>query len=543
MQEWTIKDGHIIWDCGCKAEIVGPPRYDGGLPLVNITEFPLCKRTADLLAKGLTKGVFQLEKLGPKYCKDLKPETLEHMAALAAILRPGCLQVKDERGVSTTDNYCRRKNNLDKWESQYPEIDDILKETYSLILYQEQIMKIAHKLAGYNLNERDMLRKHVGKKDMAKLSAIGKDFVDRAEKLGIVTREKAEAIFNDIKKSGRYSFNASHAYSYGVLGVETSYLKAHCPLQFFASWLYHAKGKSDAHEEIGALISDAKRFDIIVAPPDIRNMCKGFHLQNGQIQYGLGDIKGLGDSKFAALFSAAENTKTILGKEVSDLTWNEFLFYILPAISSKEATSLCRAGAFAWTGKTRERLVNELLAVNELTKTELPLAQKGLTEEPVSALLKRWARPKKEGGICSNKNRCVVLEGAAKLLDNPPASEADHPNLISGFEEELLGIALSCSVVDSFDVNSANNVAASKAVIVCQIKSLREIKTKKGKNPGQKMGFASITDGTGEFGSVVIFPDPYSLYGSVLREGAVVVFDGYMDKQSSFVVNKAYRPA
>lgn len=201
----------FTFPCGCSCPIDRTiPEFHGHPSLIyEVEKAPLtCQATWDLISSGRTKGIFQLESsLGKSWAKRLKPRNIEHLAALISLLRPGCLHARDERGVSMTELYCRRKNGEEPVEIDIEVVRDILDRTYDVIVFQEQFMQISQRVAGFNLGEIDKLRKAGGKKDAKAMTEVGELFVDKAEKLGVITREEAERLFANIKKSARYSFN------------------------------------------------------------------------------------------------------------------------------------------------------------------------------------------------------------------------------------------------------------------------------------------------------------------------------------------------
>ena len=200
------------FDCGCKFKVIGDnpngfPSIDWNMMELNNINFN-CKPTYDMLSKGLVAGCFQIEKyLGKKYCKLLKPDNIEHICALGAILRPGTLENLDEHGVSVTDHFCKRKNNEEKYESYHNSIKDILDPTYQLMIYQEQAMKVAVAVAGFSERQADDLRKACGKKKPEEMAKVKTMFLEGVEKAKIVTPKQGDEIFSWIEKSQRYSFN------------------------------------------------------------------------------------------------------------------------------------------------------------------------------------------------------------------------------------------------------------------------------------------------------------------------------------------------
>lgn len=205
-----MKEELFAMDCGCVHKTI-VDENGKRLFLFDMNEepdFPDCPKTWELLGDGRTVAVFQLESnLGQTWSRKLKPKNLEHMSALGAVLRPGCLQSVTEDGVSMTSHYCKRVNKEEDADPLHSSLNEMLSDTENVMIYQEQMMKIGAKLAGLDKKEVDKLRKAVGKKNQKDLNEIGKVFIEKAEKIGIVTKEQAETIFENIKASGRYLFN------------------------------------------------------------------------------------------------------------------------------------------------------------------------------------------------------------------------------------------------------------------------------------------------------------------------------------------------
>jgi hypothetical protein len=206
------KGDKYVFPCGCVFPIVKDrPDVHGqhkaiAYDLENVSL--KCEATWDLISSGRTRGIFQLESnLGKSWAKKLKPRNMEHLAALVALLRPGCLQVKDELGRNMPEIYSLRKNGVDEVTYTIQAVEPVLRATYGVMTYQEQMMQLARDLAGFDLVEVDKLRKAAGKKDQALMAKIGELFIEKADKLGIITREQAEALFENFRKSGRYLFN------------------------------------------------------------------------------------------------------------------------------------------------------------------------------------------------------------------------------------------------------------------------------------------------------------------------------------------------
>ena len=291
-----------------------------------------CEKTWGLFHEGRTKGVFQLESnLGRSWSKKLKPNSVEELAALVALIRPGCLKAISD-GKSMTQRYVDRKRGIEEVTYLDPSLEEILKPTYGVLVYQEQSMRIAQQIAGFNLQEADILRKAIGKKKAGLMAEVKNSFLKGAESKGIVTKAIAEEIFSWIEKSSRYSFNKSHAVVYAEMSYWSAYDKAHFTEEFFLAYLYYANEKQDPHEEVYELVSEAKLFNMETKTPNITNVSDKFNIQDGVIYFGIKDIKSLaGKSGDKALEAIGEVTKE-LGKPASKWSWMEILLYFSPVL-------------------------------------------------------------------------------------------------------------------------------------------------------------------------------------------------------------------
>jgi DNA polymerase-3 subunit alpha len=216
----------------------------------NFKQIPLSDpRVWAVFGRGDTKGIFQLEKqLGQDWAKRAKPRNIEELAALVSILRPGPL----ESGMA--NQYVKRKNGEEETVYFHPMLEPILKETYGTLIYQEQAMRIAVELAGFNLVEADTLRKAIGKKKPEVMAEAKKMFLEKAKGFGKITEEEAAEIFSWIEKSVRYSFNKSHAVSYAMHAYYCAYQKVHFPREFYTAWLTYSDWKPDQKEEVYDLV-------------------------------------------------------------------------------------------------------------------------------------------------------------------------------------------------------------------------------------------------------------------------------------------------
>jgi DNA polymerase-3 subunit alpha len=259
---------------------------------INIENIPIDdKKTYQLLQKGETIGVFQLESSGmQRYLKQLKPTEFEDIIAMGALYRPGPMQL--------IPDYINGKNKRKRVEYLHPKLKPILESTYSIPVYQEQIMKIVQELAGFTLSEADVLRKAIGKKIKKLLMAQKEKFIDGCKK-NEIEGSVSQKIWHWIEPSASYSFNRSHATAYAIIAYQTAYLKSHFPVEFMASLL--TSEKADV-ERIGFLIGECKKMGIEVLPPDINESLENFTVvPPSKIRFGLTAIKNVGHNVVEAI--------------------------------------------------------------------------------------------------------------------------------------------------------------------------------------------------------------------------------------------------
>jgi DNA polymerase-3 subunit alpha len=534
------------YSCGCSFDVL-PDSTDEQIHInfdPTIEHIHLdCSKTWQLISDGNTKGCFQLEsRLGKSMAKKLKPENIEQLSALIAILRPGCLEAMRE-GKSVSNHYIDKKNGKESVDYYHPILEESLKNTYGEMIYQEQAMEIARTVAGFDLQEADMLRKAIGKKKPEEMAKIKVKFIKGCEKVGTVSVDQAEEIFGWIEKSQRYSFNKSHSVSYAINAYLSAFAKAHFPKIFFASYLRFAKDKIDPKAEIKELVQNASEMDVSVSIPDIRNLNKLFVLKNEKIYFGLTDIKGFGQSVFDKLINI-KNTKHL---DFETMNWIEMLLQVLMNINSISAKALIQSGSLSYLNKSRACMLFEFNLASELTKKE---AEFILTNIQKYKSLGDGLYDLYHNGK-SNKNRKSIILGLINNYNKPPHSLEDNPEWISDTEDEILGCSITCSKVDMYDITMTNTTCKdfktslmSDNLILCgEIDNLSVTKTKTGKNPGLEMSFVTLSDGTGALDSVIFFPEAYKAYRNILFQGNVIIVKGSRSKNGdSFIVEKTYIP-
>jgi len=298
------------------------------------------EKTYRLLGKGDTTGVFQLESSGMKdLLVRLKPACFDDIIALVALYRPGPLN------SGMVDDFVKRKHGKQAVEYIVPELETILKETYGVIVYQEQVMKIAVELADYSMAEADGLRKAMGKKIASIMDEHEKRFLEGAVKNNIPLK-KASQIFTLMKEFGQYGFNKSHSAAYALIAYQTAYLKAHFSVEFMAALL---TSEMNSTGSVVKYISECKSHKITILPPDINESDKGFVVSGLNIRFGLAAVKNVGESAIESILSERK-------KKFSSLF--EFCERVeLKKVNKKVIEGLIKCGAFDSFNVYRSRLM------------------------------------------------------------------------------------------------------------------------------------------------------------------------------------------
>ena len=298
---------------------------------INIEEIPLDdKKTFELYQRGDTVGTFQFESDGMRgYLKELKPTNLEDLIAMNALYRPG--------PMGNIPNFINRKHGRDKVIYPHESLSDILKNTYGIMVYQEQIMQISQKMAGFSGGKADELRKAMGKKNMEIIEALKIEFIEGAKNKEISTKTAAE-VYDIMAKFGEYGFNRSHSAAYSLIAYQTAYIKAHYPAEYMASVLTH--NLSDI-KKITFFIDESRRQNIPVLGPDINESELKFVVnKNGEIRFGMAAIKGMGAAAVNAIIE--ERDKSGHFKSIFDMTKR----VNLRAVNKRSIEALTMAGAF-----------------------------------------------------------------------------------------------------------------------------------------------------------------------------------------------------
>ncbi len=309
-----------------------------------------------LISKGDTEGVFQLESSGfQELLKKLKPDKFEDIVAAVALYRPGPLN------SGMLDDFIERKHGRQKISYPHPKLDEILRETYGVIVYQEQVMQIAQVLAGFTLGAADLLRRAMGKKKFDVMAAQRVVFAEGALKLYGVDEAKASEIFDLMEKFAQYGFNKSHSGAYALLTYQTAYLKVHHRVEFVAALLTNDR---DNPEKVAKGIRNAKKIDVEVLPPDVNLSKDSFDAVDGKVLFGMGGVKGVGSTAVDAIVEARQD------KPFTSLF--DFCERVdLRRVNKKTIEALIKTGAFDFCEHPRARLVAALdIAVERAQNTQ-----------------------------------------------------------------------------------------------------------------------------------------------------------------------------
>ena len=299
--------------------------------IVDVYRIPLDdERSYELFHQGRTVGIFQFESGGmTEYLMKLKPERLEDLIAMNALFRPGPMQF--------IDDFIKRKHGKEKIRFIHPRLEPILKETYGVIVYQEQVIRIAHDVAGFSMGKADILRRAMGKKKKKEMESMKKDFIDGVVANGL-RRSLGEEIFDLIERFAQYGFNKSHSAGYALIAYHTAYLKAHYPAEFIAATMTSEMTRDSSR--FVKLVDESRKMKVEVLPPDINESDLDFTVIGNSIRFGLGAVKNVGAGPVKSIIEA----KRRVGR-FSDIF--DFIKEVdLHLVNRKALESLIQAGAF-----------------------------------------------------------------------------------------------------------------------------------------------------------------------------------------------------
>ncbi len=358
----------------------------------DLANIPLDDEAAlKLFADGLLNAVFQFESSGMvEICRKLKPRNLEDLSALNALYRPGPL----DGGM--VDDYIERRHGRRKVTYIVPQMEEILENTYGILVYQEQIMQLAQTLSGYSLGEADLMRRAMGKKKKEEMAVHEERFIKGAVERGIA-EDKARRIFTLMAQFADYGFNRSHSFAYAYLAYQTAYLKAHYPTHFFAAVLSNEITNTD---KLSRYIGEMKSFGISLLPPDVNTSNEGFTPVGNAIRFGLAAIKGLGSSAVQLIIQAREeggdfNSVFDFAERVDQRAVNKRVMESLVKSGAFDAVSPNRAAMMASLDKVIEygaKAQRDRLSGQTDLFASLMLGDGSSSAEPPLADAKPWSR-------------------------------------------------------------------------------------------------------------------------------------------------------
>jgi DNA polymerase-3 subunit alpha len=493
-----------------------------------------------MLGQGFTIGVFQIEKqLGRTWSKNLEPESIEQLSDLVSLIRPGPMEsnmhtfYRDVKMRGADPSYI------------HPRLEPIMGNTFSALLYQEQVIEVCKRLAGMSLIDADKVRKAMGKKKPEEMRKWKEQFVDGCTKKDI-TADTAEEIWGYIEKFAGYGFNKSHGVGYALLAYETAFLKANYTVEFLCAKLRHADSHPDKFEQMAALTYDAKLFDIEVLPPRLANGNRDFDVINdSQIAFGLSAVKGIGRGVVTDLVKVAKAAQCF-----DDFIWT--VATTKTKISSAVVTALIKVGAFDGEDihrvecLRRFRLLDTLTSNEVATVSQLMEHQQGspdwvrivralADESKVEAVKERYAVK-----VPNSRRRIKIRE----LLDDYDQSDLfDTRAQKIAWEEHFLGIALSGSESDIYkakdhciDLVKGGYPDMRFEISVC-VDGVREIITKK----GDPMAFVTAHDRTYLMDNIVVFPKVFNTSKQLLEGGNVLKIKGKVDDRGSLIADRVER--
>jgi DNA polymerase-3 subunit alpha len=445
-------------------------------------------KTYEMLATGHAIGVFQLEGQGMRdTLRKLRPNTIDDIIALISLYRPGPME--------NIDVYVDRKFGRSQPDMLHPSLEPILKETYGVIIYQEQVMQIAQVLSGYSLGEADLLRRAMGKKKKEEMDQQKARFASGAAEKG-VDPDRADFIFEMVAKFAGYGFNKSHAAAYAVIAYQTGWLKANAPVEFFAASMSLDISNTD---KLAIFSQDAKRFGVTVRPPDINRSAADFEVEDGEVLYALGAIRNVGEQAMAHVVEVRRS-----GGAFQDLF--DFLERIDPRSLNKRALeNLARAGAFDSIHPNRASIVasaDVLIAYAQTMAEERTSSQATFGFDSAGASRPRL--PKTEPWVGPTQ------------LDEELAAVGFY---LTGHPLEDMVEVLRRRRVSLFIEAVQRAEAGDEALRMAGIVRRRQ---ERASQSGEKFAFVSLSDPTGEY-EVLFPPESLRRCRDVLEPGQAVM--------------------
>ncbi|MGE0750923.1 MAG: DNA polymerase III subunit alpha [Variibacter sp.] len=440
-----------------------------------------------MLSRGEVVGVFQVESAGMRRALvDMRPDRFEDIIALVALYRPG--------PMANIPTYCARKHGDEKPDYIHPALEPMLRETFGVIIYQEQVMQIARELAGYSLGEADLLRRAMGKKIKAEMAAQEQRFVSGAVERGI-DKKQAETIFELLARFADYGFNKSHAAAYALVAYQTAFMKAHYPVEFLAASMTLSMQNTD---KLAEFRDEARRLGIKVEPPSINHSRTTFEVENGAIRYALAALKGVGAQAVETIVAARGE------RPFRDLA--DFAGRINPrAVNKRVLESLAAAGAFDALEPDRARVFAAVDAMMAHAQRRFEATTVGQSE---------------------------LFGGAGASEQLPiPATTPWLPAELLQKEYDAIGFFLSGHPLDDYadalkklrvlpyaEFAKQVRAGATAGKVAATVLSRTERRTK----TGNRMGIIALSDPSGHY-EAVIFAEGLAQHRDMLEPGKAVV--------------------
>ncbi|MFM8486525.1 MAG: DNA polymerase III subunit alpha, partial [Bacteroidota bacterium] len=482
---------------------------------IDIDTIPLDDpKTYELYQRGETNGTFQFESAGmQKYLRELKPDKFDDLIAMNALYRPGPLEY--------IPNFIARKHGREAITYDLPEMEEYLKETLGISVYQEQIMLLAQKLAGFSKGDADVLRKAMGKKQKAVLDKMKGQFVAGAVAKGHPA-DKLEKIWTDWEAFASYAFNKSHSTCYAFVAYQTAYLKAHYPSEYMASVLTHSQGNI---EKTTFFLEECKRMGLNVKGPDVNESMINFGVnKRGEIRYGMGSVKGVGEAAVESLIE--ERKKSGPFRDLFDFMRR----CNLRTINKRVMENLVYAGAFDGFGLPRATFFTE-------DEKEVPFLER---------LLKYGSAWQEDKTMSANSLFGDLSDSVS--IPEPTVPRATEWGLILKLqkEREVIGLYLSGHPLDDFryewenfatPLEKVDNYRGRKVNVAGFVTKAEHRISQKGTGWGR----FTIQDYTGSL-EITMFSESYAKFKTFFEEGTSVYVEGefrqrYNSDEFEFKVN------
>jgi len=461
---------------------------------IDLARIPLDDQASyALLSSGETTGIFQLEGRGMRrYLKDLRPDRIEDVMAMVALFRPG--------PMANIPSYIRRKHGQEPVTYLHPLLEPVLKDTYGVMVYQEDIMTVAQAVAGYTLAEADVLCYAIRKKIKDRLLAQREKFVDGARRNGVPPRI-VDQIFEQFEPFARYGFNRAHAACYGLIAYYTAYLKAHYPAEYMTAVLTSDAGDT---EKVAQAVAECHRMDIRILPPDVNTSAASFTVEGEAIRFGLAAVRNVGPGAVESMIAARSSGGPFTGLA-------DFCARVdTRQVNQRVVASLVKAGALDSLGTARAQMLQTLDETMENAQRAQRVRAQGQTG---------------------------LFDMGAEAMPQPaaPAGDEFSREELLTMEKEMLGLYISDHPLHRWQPILAQRVTAQlghlvdlpdrkEVVVGGLVGGVKRTITRS----GSAMAFLTLEDLTGSV-EVVVFPRVYEQQGYALKRDAVVLLRGRVD--------------